>query len=38
MNTRYDKASRVLGWKPRSNEEAIMATAKSLLDQGLVKV
>jgi hypothetical protein len=25
------KAKRVLGWKPRSNEEAILATAESLL-------
>lgn len=31
-----DKAKRQLGWTPRSNSEAIMATAKSLADQGLV--
>jgi nucleoside-diphosphate-sugar epimerase len=32
-----DKARRVLGWTPRSNEEAIVATAESLLQLGLVK-
>lgn len=32
-----DKARRVLGWAPRSNEEAIVATAESLLRLGLVK-
>lgn len=32
-----EKARRVLGWSPRSNEEAIMATAESLLRLGLVK-
>jgi nucleoside-diphosphate-sugar epimerase len=32
-----EKARRVLGWQPRSNEEAIEATAKSLLKFGLVK-
>ena len=31
------KARRVLGWSPRSNEEAIMATAQSLIALGLVK-
>jgi len=32
-----DKARRVLGWAPRSNEEAIVATAESLLRLGLLK-
>jgi nucleoside-diphosphate-sugar epimerase len=31
------KARRVLGWIPRSNEEAIIATAESLLRLGLLK-
>ncbi len=31
------KAKRVLDWKPRSNEDAIEATAQSLLEHGLVK-
>lgn len=31
------KARRVLGWAPRSNEEAIKATAESLIALGLVK-
>ncbi len=31
------KARRVLGWNPRSNEEAIQATAESLIALGLVK-
>ena len=33
-----DKARRVLGWTPRSNEEAIVATADSLFRLGLLKV
>ena len=33
-----EKARRVLGWVPRSNEEAIIATAESLLRLGLLKV
>ena len=32
-----DKAKRILGWKPRTEEEAIRATADSLLQLGLVK-
>lgn len=32
-----DKAKRVLGWAPRSNEEAIVATADSLMRLGLLK-
>ncbi len=31
------KAIRVLGWKPRSNEECIIATAESLIRLGLLK-
>jgi hypothetical protein len=31
-----EKARRVLGWKPRSNEEAILATAESLVRLGLL--
>jgi nucleoside-diphosphate-sugar epimerase len=32
----HEKATRVLGWTPRSNEEAILATAESLIRLGLV--
>jgi nucleoside-diphosphate-sugar epimerase len=32
------KAKRLLGWMPRSNDEAIIATAESLLRLGLLKV
>ena len=32
-----EKARRVLGWTPRSNEEAIVATAESLVRLGLLK-
>jgi dihydroflavonol-4-reductase len=31
-----EKAIRLLGWAPRSNEEAIVATAESLLQLGLL--
>lgn len=31
-----EKAKRVLGWEPRSSEEAILATAESLIKLGLV--
>jgi len=30
------KAKRLLGWQPRSNEEAIVATGKSLVNLGLL--
>jgi dihydroflavonol-4-reductase len=33
-----EKARRVLGWSPRSNEEAILASAESLVKLGLVEV
>jgi nucleoside-diphosphate-sugar epimerase len=36
-NATHEKARRVLGWSPRSNEEAIVATAESLLRLGLLK-
>jgi dihydroflavonol-4-reductase len=31
-----EKARTILGWKPRTNEEAILATARSLVDLGLL--
>jgi nucleoside-diphosphate-sugar epimerase len=37
-NATNERAKRVLGWEPRSSSEAILATAKSLLDLGLLKV
>ena len=36
-NGTNEKARRILGWTPRSNEEAIAATAESLLRLGLLK-
>jgi len=36
-NATSTKARRILGWSPRSNEEAIVATAESLIRFGLVK-
>ena len=33
-----DKARRELGWSPRDNDQAIVDTAKSLIDQGIVRV
>jgi nucleoside-diphosphate-sugar epimerase len=36
-NATHEKATGLLGWQPRSSEEAIMATAESLLRLGLVK-
>lgn len=32
-----DKAKQVLGWQPRSNEEAVIASAESLIRFGLLK-
>ncbi len=32
----HAKASQLLGWQPRSNQEAVLATAQSLLELGLV--
>jgi nucleoside-diphosphate-sugar epimerase len=36
-NATNEKARRVLGWSPRSNEDAIVATAESLVRLGLLK-
>jgi nucleoside-diphosphate-sugar epimerase len=36
-NATNEKARRVLGWAPRSNEEAIVATAESMVQLGLLK-
>jgi nucleoside-diphosphate-sugar epimerase len=36
-NATNAKARRVLGWAPRSNEDAIVSTAESLLQLGLLK-
>jgi dihydroflavonol-4-reductase len=36
-NISNEKARRVLGWTPRSNEESILATAESLQGLGLLK-
>jgi dihydroflavonol-4-reductase len=33
----HEKATRLLGWQPRSNKEAVIATAESLIRLGLVK-
>ena len=37
MNTTNEKAVNLLGWSPRSTEEAIVATAESLIRLGIVK-
>ncbi len=37
-NATNEKAKRVLGWTPRSNEDAVVATAESLERFGLLKV
>lgn len=36
-NATNEKARRVLGWSPRTNEESILATGESLVQLGLVK-
>ena len=36
-NATNEKAKDLLGWAPRSNEKAIVATAESLLRLGLLK-
>jgi nucleoside-diphosphate-sugar epimerase len=36
-NATNEKARRLLGWAPRSNEECVLATARSLLELGLLK-
>jgi dihydroflavonol-4-reductase len=37
MNATSEKAVRMLGWAPRSSEEAIVATAESLIRLGLLQ-
>jgi dihydroflavonol-4-reductase len=37
-NATSDKARRLLNWSPRSTEDAIVATAESMLQLGLLKV
>lgn len=36
-NASSEKARRLLGWQPRSREEAIVASGRSLIDRGLLK-
>ena len=36
-NASNEKAKRLLGWQPRSNEEALLATANSLIQFGFIK-
>jgi dihydroflavonol-4-reductase len=36
-NASNAKARRLLGWAPRSPREAVLATARSLLELGLLK-
>jgi hypothetical protein len=36
-NATNEKSRRMLGWTPRSNQEAVVATAESLLRLGLLK-
>ena len=36
-NATSEKARRILGWSPRSNEEAVVGTAESLIRFGLLK-
>jgi dihydroflavonol-4-reductase len=36
-NATSEKARRILGWTPRSNEDAIVATAQSLVERKLLK-
>ena len=36
-NATNEKARRLLGWSPRSREDALVATAESLLHLGLLK-
>ncbi len=36
-NSTNEKARRLLGWQPRSNEESVVATAESLIRLGLLK-
>ena len=36
-NATSEKAKRLLGWSPRSRDEAVLATAQSLIELGLLK-
>ena len=36
-NATSEKAQNVLGWKPRSREDSVVATAQSMIDLGLLK-
>jgi dihydroflavonol-4-reductase len=36
LNAKSEKAHSILGWSPRSREEAIVATAESLIRLGLL--
>jgi dihydroflavonol-4-reductase len=36
-NAGHDKAARLLGWSPRPDAEAIVASAESLRELGLLK-
>ncbi|HEY8920427.1 MAG TPA: aldehyde reductase, partial [Chitinophaga sp.] len=36
-NASNQKAKTILGWQPRSNEEAILAAVKSMVEFGLIK-
>ncbi len=36
-NATSEKAQHVLGWKPRSREDCVVATAQSMIDLGLLK-
>lgn len=36
-NATSDKAKRILGWQPRSKEDALVATAESLIKLGLIQ-
>jgi dihydroflavonol-4-reductase len=37
LNATSEKARRLLGWAPRSREEAIVSTAGSLIQLGLLR-
>jgi len=36
-NATSEKAQRVLGWRPRSREDSVVATAESMIRLGLLK-
>ncbi|MGR0221414.1 NAD-dependent epimerase/dehydratase family protein [Agromyces sp. ZXT2-6] len=37
VDASHEKATRMLGWTPRPREEAVLASARSLIDLGLVR-